>query len=225
VKLLLFDIDGTLMVSKGAGRVATKRAMQEVFGTLGQIDEVGFGGLTDWQIVAEALASEGFSLEDVGARMDVYAQALARHMADTLPQHEVYALPGALELVAACVRRDDLVVGLVTGNTAASAPVKLRAAGFNPADFVVAAYGSEAHDRNQLPFLALERARHFTGRHILASDVLVIGDTLADLRCARALGARCIIVLTGFEDSDALRQAQPDVLLPDLTHWAALVGV
>ncbi|MCS6835277.1 MAG: HAD hydrolase-like protein [Anaerolineae bacterium] len=223
MKLLLFDIDGTLMMSKGAGRIATKRAIQEVFGTLGQIDSVGFGGLTDWQIVAEALASEGFSLEDIGARMDVYAQALARHMAEVLPQHEVHALPGALALVAECVCRSDLIVGLVTGNTALSAPIKLRAAGFNPSDFVVAAYGSEAHDRNQLPFLALERAERLTGRHILASDVLVIGDTLADLRCAQALGARSVIVLTGFEDPDALRQAQPDFLIPDLTHfWDAV---
>lgn len=219
MKLLLFDIDGTLMISKGAGRLATKRAMQEVFGTLGQIDAVGFGGLTDWQIVAQALASEGFSLADIGARMDVYAQALARHLAEVLPLHEVYALPGALALVAECVRRPDLIVGLVTGNTALSAPVKLRAGGFNPSDFVVAAYGSEAHDRNQLPFLALERAKRLSGRHILASDVLIIGDTLADLRCGRALGARCVIVLTGFEDPDALRQAQPDVLIPDLTYF------
>ena len=223
MKLVLFDIDGTLMLSKGAGREATVRAMREVFGTEGTVRQMSFGGMTDWSILNGALASEGYTPEQVGLRIHDFARAMARHMAEVLPHYEVFALQGGQELVAHFKARSDVLVGVVTGNTQLSAPVKLRHAGYDPQDFVVGAYGNEAYRRNDLTPLALERARRYSGVAIAPQDVWVIGDTVMDIECARVIGANAVAVLTGFEDPQALADAQPDYLLPDLTHFQARI--
>lgn len=223
VRLILFDIDGTLMLPKGAGRASTKLAMQEIFNTAGRIDEHHFGGKTDWYTLVELLAEEGFSPDDVARVMPDYEQAVARHLEAIIDGFAVEACPGAHHAVAETRRRPDLLPGIVTGNVSSTAPIKLRAAGYDPAWFAVGAYGSEAADRNALPFLALERAERLLGERIAPQQVVVIGDTPADVACARALGAVAVAVKTGYTPAEELAATQPDYLLDNLSTFYGTV--
>lgn len=223
IRLILFDIDGTLMLPRGAGRASTRLAMQEIFNTAGRIDEHHFGGKTDWYTLVELLAEEGFSAEDVARALPAYEQAVARHLEAIIGSFPVEACPGAHQAVAETRRRPGLLPGIVTGNVSTTAPIKLRAAGYDPAWFVVGAYGSEAADRNALPFLALERAERLLGQRIAPQQVVVIGDTPADVACARALGAVAVAVRTGYTPVEELAAAQPDYLLDDLSAFYGTV--
>jgi phosphoglycolate phosphatase-like HAD superfamily hydrolase len=225
MKLLLFDIDGTLLISQGLGRSAKALAMKEVFGTDAGVMTHPFGGKTDWQILNELLHPLGWTTDTIGEHMPRYQQVFAGHMQALSQHHVATALPGALELVCEMVARDDVLVGVVTGNTSETAPVKLRLGGFDPAWFKVGAYGNESHNRNDLPKLALQRAIAYTGQSISPRDVWVIGDTVADVECARALGANVVVVLTGFEDKALLLASQPDVVLEDLREFREKVSL
>jgi phosphoglycolate phosphatase len=216
-KLFLFDIDGTLVWTRGAGREATRHAMIEVFGTCAALDTHNFGGKTDWQTLTELL---GMTEAELQPHMSVYSEVMGRHMARVIGDFQVAPCPGGLELIGALRARDDVVLGIVTGNVPHAAPVKLSAAGYDPAHFVVAAYGSERMLRDHLPALAVERAEHLTGHHFAPRDVWVIGDTAADVSCARAINAVMVGVKTGYGDSpQEIAAAQPDYLLNDLTEF------
>lgn len=222
VSLILFDIDGTLLWPKGAGRVSTRLAMQEVFGEVGQIDSHYFGGKTDWSTLLDLLG-DVFSPEEIERRMPAYQDAAARHLAAIIGDYPVEPCPAAHETVAE-TRRRGLLAGIVTGNVQTTAPIKLRRAGFDPEWFPVGAYGSEAADRNALPAIALERAERLLGRRIPPREVLVIGDTAADVACARALGAVAVAVRTGYATAPGeLDAAGPDYLLDDLTTFFGTV--
>jgi phosphoglycolate phosphatase len=217
--LVLFDIDGTLLVSNGAGRAATRAAMLEVFGTQGTLDTHHFGGRTDWSSLVEML---GWPPDEIGRRMADYEAAAGYHMQAALADYTLAPCAGAMEAVSALRQRDDTLLGIVTGNVSTIASVKLRAAGFDPAWFVAGAYGSEAYSRNDLPPLALDRVLAATGAVLTPGQVTVVGDTQADVESAQALGARSVAVLTGFSTRAALLAARPDVLLDNL---AALPGL
>ena len=224
-KLLLFDIDGTLLISKGASRKAKAFAMQSVFGTDAGIEKHPFGGKTDWQILREVLEPTGITALEIGQKMPRYQAEFARQLDRIIGDFPVEALAGAHTLIDTLHARDEIMLGLVTGNTSATAPIKLRAAGFDPAVFAVGAYGSESDDRNHLPRLALDRAIGVALHEIAPADVIVIGDTVADVRCARALGAVAVTVFTGFEARDALIAAEPDHALDDLTTFIDTVSL
>jgi phosphoglycolate phosphatase-like HAD superfamily hydrolase len=218
-KLVLFDIDGTLLISKGATRVSNGLAIQDAFGV--EVDTINhpFGGKTDWQILRELLEPVGISSSVIGQKMVFYEQAFAKRLSDVIADFDVQALPGAHDLVNDLVARADVMVGLVTGNTSLTAPIKLSAAQFKPQDFVVGAFGSESDDRNVLPGLALERAIALSQHEIAPADVIIIGDTTKDIDCARAIGAQIVTVFTGFEPRENIINARPDYMLEDLTHF------
>lgn len=225
MRLILFDIDGTLLMGRGIGRMATQRAMLEIFGSCGTLETHQFGGKTDWFTLVEVLAHEGFTSEMIGAQMALYEQALAAHMAALILEYEVQTLPGALEAVTHLHSQRDTVLGIVSGNVSTTAPIKLQAGGFDPAWFPVGAYGSEALHRNDLPALALQRAINHCQQTITPQDVTIIGDTEADIECARALGAQAIAVATGFSTREHLLAAEPDYLLDDLTTVLDILDV
>ena len=212
-QLILFDIDGTLLMGNGIGREATRRAMLDMFGTDGRLQTHHFGGKTDWYTLTEIL---DVPEADIAQGMTHYEQILARHMADLIIDFPITVLPGALEAVTHLRQRDDVILGIVTGNVSSTAPIKLQAAGFDPAWFPVGAFGSEALHRNDLPPLALARAVEHARCTIEVDCVTIIGDTVADIECARALGARAVAVTTGFSQRGALVDAKPDFLLDSL---------
>lgn len=215
--LILFDIDGTLLNTNGSGRESTRRAMREVFGTESTIDSHEFGGKTDWLTLIQLLGAHGFDADMIGDKMSLYEAAIARHLNEVMVDRGVTAYPGAIEVVQALKDRPGVLLGIVTGNVSATAPIKLKAAGFDPAWFPVGAYGSEAIERDDLPGLVLKRAIDHAKRDWQPDEIFVIGDTTADIQCARAAGAKAIAVCTGFCSREELEAAKPDILLDDLT--------
>jgi phosphoglycolate phosphatase len=223
--LVLFDIDGTLLRAAGSGRAATERAMREVFGTVGKLADYHFAGKTDWHTLLTLLTPEGFGEAEIEAALPRYDTAIARHMADVMRDYHIHALPGAPELVHALGQRPDVLMGIITGNMPQMADLKLRAAGFDPATFAVAVYGSEAPIRRQLVPLALERSEQRCGRHFDPSNTVFIGDTPDDIDCAHSIGARAVAVATGSISRAELEQHQPVVVLDDLTDQAKVLSI
>ncbi len=223
--VILWDIDGTLLRGGGVGRAATRVALEAVYGTSAGLDTHNFGGKTDWYTLNELLERQGFTLDEIAVRLPAYAEAIAGEMARTIANYQVERLPHALEIVTALRARGTVLQGIVTGNVYHSVPVKLRAAGFDPNWFTFGAYGHESANRDDLPRLALERAAALAGRRHDPARVLVVGDTVRDVLAARSVGVRVALVETGKAERSALVAAKPDWLIPDLTHFDAVMVV
>lgn len=223
MKLVLFDIDGTLLISQGIGREAKRRAMTERFGTIGDLDNHDFGGQTDWGILAALLAPHGYSSADIGSEILNYQASMARHMNDIRGSYSADALPGAFELLETLQARADVLLGIVSGNTGATAQIKLEMAGFDPAHFPVGAYGHESPLREDLTRLARQRAQQVAKRTFAPRDIFVIGDTPADIQAARAIDAVAVAVETGYAPRQSLVECQPDFLLGNLREFMAVV--
>lgn len=222
-RLLLFDIDGTLLWTNGAGREATRLAMIEVFGTEAGIANHQFGGKTDWRTLVDLLGADGFTPDDIQRQIPAFHEAMTRNLTNIIASYTVEACPGALSLIEALRQRDDVLLGLVTGNVQDAAAIKLRAAGYDPAWFPVGAYGHEAMERNDLPAIALRRAVEYYRCPLQPQDVLIIGDTPADVSCARALGALAVAVGTGFCERAELIACNPNHFIDDLTAFLDLL--
>jgi phosphoglycolate phosphatase len=222
--LVLFDIDGTLLHSGGCGRAATRLAVRDIFGTIGVLDEVGFAGKTDWQILLEALTPAGVAPQEIQARLADYDQIVTHRLTAIISQCPVRPCVGAPELIAALRAHPIVLMGLVTGNMAGLVPIKLRAAGFDPADFPVGAFGSEGWERAMLPPLALARASAFNRANFASDRVVIMGDTPGDIACAHSIGARTIAVATGPFSADELAAHQPDSLFSTLEDTGAVLS-
>lgn len=207
------------MLPKGSGRASTRLAMLEVFKTEAGIEQHQFGGKTDWHTLNELLAEHGFAHDAIRDLMPTYEEVVARHLTAIITDYPVESCPGALDVVLELRRRGHPLIGIVTGNVSTTVPIKLRAAGYDPAWFPIGAFGSESADRNDLPFLAVERAEKLLGKKITPEQVIVIGDTPADVACARALGAVAVGVMTGFTPREDMEAAKPDYLLDNLTTF------
>lgn len=215
-RLLLFDIDGTL-VSGGPAKEAFQLAMVEVFGTAGDIQVHEFAGKTDPQIARELLRGAG--LDD--ARIDRGLPALwERYLAELearLPALPMTILPGVRALVDALeALQAEVALGLVTGNIADGARLKLGSAGLD-APFPLGGFGSDAEERDHLPAVALGRARERLGVTFTPERVVVVGDTPRDVACGRAHGLRTVAVATGNFGAAALVQAGAHAVLEDFT--------
>ncbi|HEY4216372.1 MAG TPA: HAD family hydrolase [Gemmatimonadaceae bacterium] len=218
MKLVLFDIDGTILLTAGAGKRAIHRALHEVFGGTGP-EGHRFDGKTDPQIVRELMRIVGHSDEHIDARMDALLEKYVAYLHEELRAGSdgVEVMPGITELLNALRGRDDVILGLLTGNLRAGAAAKLEAAGIDPGQFQIGAYGSDHETRAELPAVAQRRARDELGLDIAGEDVVVIGDTPADIACGRGIGARAIGVATGHYSVDELRQHRPSSVFEDLS--------
>jgi phosphoglycolate phosphatase-like HAD superfamily hydrolase len=224
VRLYLFDIDGTLVSARGAGRLALTHALLETFGTAGDVDTYDFRGKTDQRIVLDLMQAAGVPDRDIQIRLDTCFDAYVREL-DTLvgDGERVQLMPGIAGVVRALAARDDAVVGLLTGNIEPGARVKLRATGLWPL-FRVGAFGSDHVDRRQLPAVARERARTMLGHDIPFERVVIIGDTPLDVDCARACGAVAVAVATGHHAAHELSACAPDLLFTDFSDVAGAVA-
>lgn len=198
-KLILFDVDGTLLWSDGAGRAAIHQALVDEIGSEEPFADFPFAGKTDSAITRELLRAANHpkaeSDEYVKCVCDKYVELLERELQS--PGRNVRVYPGVHELLEILAARRDAVVGLLTGNVEMGAILKLKAAGIDPRQFRVAAYGSDAFSRDALPPIAVSRAGAVLGRIPRGSDVVIIGDTPADMTCGKGIGARAIGVATG----------------------------
>ena len=224
-KLVLFDIDGTILLTNGAGKRAVHRALTEVFGSTGP-ESHRFDGKTDPQIVRELMRMEGHHDEHIDARMDVLLERYVEYLHEELDRGPaVTVMPGVFELLDALEARHDVLLGLLTGNLAAGARAKLAAAGIDPDRFRVGAYGSDHEVRGELPAVAQRRAREDLGVETRGRDVIVIGDTPADVACGRSIGARAIAVATGHYSVEDLQEHNPAAVFEDLTPTDAVIRV
>lgn len=217
MKVVLFDIDGTLLLSGGAGRLAMEAALRQEFGTVGP-DSYRYDGKTDKLIVRETMRLEGFDDGTIDRRMPavmaLYLEGLRAALANGV--RRAYTLPGVHAIVDAVDAADDLVLGLLTGNVVEGAEVKLSAAGLAPARFRVGAFGSDHEDRPMLPAFARDRASALLGEQVAGERLVIIGDTPADVQCGRGVGARAIAVATGGFTVEELNAHAPAAAFQDL---------
>lgn len=224
MRVVLFDIDGTLLLSDGAGRTAMEAALTATFGTPGPA-AYRYGGKTDKLIVRETMRLEGFDDATIDARM---ALVLERYLAGLRAQletstHRARALAGVAPLLAAVEEHEGCVLGLLTGNLVEGASVKLRAVEIAPERFRVGAYGSDHEERPMLPPIAQQRASVLLGYAVPGDRLVIIGDTPADIDCGRGVGARAIAVATGGYPLDELQLHRPAAAFADLSDTARVM--
>ena len=219
MRLVLFDIDGTLLNSGGMGRVSMRHALAEVFGSPGN-PSYRYDGKTDKQIVRDVMRLEGHSDAHIDSSMErliaLYLDGLRTGAKSG--KFNVRPLDGVVPLLDALEAREDIVLGLLTGNVESGARIKLAAAGINPDRFRVNAFGSDHEHRPELPAIAQRRASETLGVDIAGERLIVIGDTPADIECGRSLGARAIGVASGHYTVDQLQTHNPYAVFPSLKN-------
>ena len=215
-RIILFDIDGTLIGPSQEDHHCFKQAIEDTYGVTGPIDSYDMAGKTDWQIITELMGLAGVPAERIEARrMDAF-RAYAQHVELSLSTFRIHLLPGVSNLLDRLADDPRFILGLVTGNVQEIVPHKLRRAGIPPTIFEVGAYGSEHIDRNTLPLLALYRLGQKLGASLQPGQVLIIGDTPRDIACARHAGVKVMSVATGRFDTQTLQRYNPDYLVNNL---------
>jgi phosphoglycolate phosphatase-like HAD superfamily hydrolase len=216
VRLVLFDIDGTLLHTGGAGVRAFGHAFATEFGLRHGMERMRFAGRTDSGLVREFLNSHGVDATPENFRrfFDCYVFWLDHHL------RELVGGPcrGAREWLAKLTALPaPPLLGLLTGNIRLGAQIKLRHYHlWDP--FVTGGFGDDHEDRNEIARVAKVRASRRLGHQLRGEEILVIGDTPLDIACGRAIGARCLAVATGWATLDELQAHRPDWAVPDLTH-------
>jgi phosphoglycolate phosphatase-like HAD superfamily hydrolase len=217
--LYLFDIDGTLVDTGGAGMAALNEATREIFGHDGP--PLDLAGSTDLGIIAGIHSH--FEIEHTRERFDAYLEIYLHRLQWNLAHGgfpgRVY--DGVTELLAELGAHPEATVGLLTGNAAGGAAAKMRHFGLAE-HFPFGAYGCDHADRNRLGPIALERASAHAGKSFSSNETWVIGDTPKDIACAHAIGARCLAVATGsFSAAQLMAHGADQVVesLGDAIHW------
>lgn len=223
-RLVLFDIDGTLISTGGRAGRAIGLALERTFGVPVPVESFPFAGKTDPRIIAELLERAGVPREAVAARRD---EALRNYLAllpEMLAPGAVRVLPGVTSVLDALAARRDTAIGLLTGNVAGGADIKLGVAGIRHY-FPIGAFGSDDEDRDRLVPVARARAEAHFGVAFPAAAAVVVGDAEADVRCARAGGARAVAVASGWTRPEVLAALRPDALLGSLADAGALDAI
>jgi phosphoglycolate phosphatase len=225
-KLILFDIDGTLLHTNGAARRAFHRALLDVYGTAGPIDSHQFDGKTDPQIARELLSATGLPHEAIDASLrDLFRAYLDNMNAEvTQPGYSPLVYPGVREVLTQLQSRSDVVMGLLTGNIADGASLKLRSARLHDY-FAFGAFGSDSEYRSELPAIAVQRAHARTGVEFRGKDVVVIGDTPSDIQCGQSLGVFAVGVCTGRHSREELLAEGADCVMEDLSDTAHVLDI
>jgi phosphoglycolate phosphatase len=223
LRILLWDIDGTLIrsIRTGAFKDYTIPVLEDVFGTAGRLREMKVSGMTDLQIVGEALRHEGFTHEHVRERIDRLRERYMEEMQKATGNGKQLfeLLPGVREVLKAVADHPNYYSALLTGNIQPAAYLKLELASLSEFFELPGAFGDDSHDRRDLPALAAERINRHLDLDLQPRQFIVIGDTPNDIDCARHFGARAVAVATGrLYRAEDLLDFNPDALLPDLSN-------
>ena len=220
-RLLLFDIDGTLIDSRGAGIQSLKNVLQQQFGVIDDLHGVEIAGKTDTGIVHQILRKQNIVVteEKTAAFLELYLEFLAGE----LPQRQGRLLPGVAELLPRLQARPHNVLALLTGNLRRGAQLKLAHYGIWDF-FEFGAFADDHHDRNYLGPFAQKRAREKHAIDFAATAIDVIGDTPHDIACGKAIGARTIAVTTGSFSRAQLAAHQPDFILADFSEVESVMA-
>ncbi len=219
--ICLFDIDGTLLSSGGAGKAAMEASLAEEFEVEPLRDSVTYSGRTDRAIGRDLLTNH--ELDPTEEHWQRLRDGYLRRLPHYLARHQGKVLPGIAGLLKQLSARADVAVGLLTGNVREGARLKLGHYALYD-HFTFGGFGDDHFDRDDVAREALEAAhRHLNGRVHLERS-WVIGDTPLDIRCARCIGVRVAAVATGWHSLEELAAAQPDVLLTDLSDPSPLLS-
>ncbi len=223
--ILLFDIDGTLLMSGGAGNRALNRAFQEKFRIFKAMESITPDGKTDPAIVREVFKTK-LQREPSTKEREELQNAYLRYLFEEVQTSKGYRLlPGVLSLLEDASQRSGLLLGLLTGNWKQGAEIKLERSHLKRF-FPFGGFGSDAEDRGEIARLAVCRGREYAEELVPDDRIFVIGDTLYDIRCARAAGVKAIAVATGSASVEDLALHQPDHVLKDLSSpeqfWAII---
>jgi phosphoglycolate phosphatase-like HAD superfamily hydrolase len=226
VKLLLFDIDGTLLRGHGAGNRAMVRAGRALHGESFSLEGIAMGGGLDPVIFAGAM--ERLGILEHASHHDAFRERYLKELASefaTTAEKRPELLPGVQALLSTLATRRDVLIGLVTGNYRAAVPIKFAAVGLDPAQFVIGAFGDCGPTRPDLVRIARERAHAHAGRHIEPLHTIIIGDTPRDVDCALKHGCLCLAVETGYHSAAELRSAGAHHVAADLSDANVLLSL
>ena len=222
-RLALFDIDGTLSSDGGAARDAYAEALVRVYGFRGNLRRYDFSGRTDPQITYMVLGDAGFSEPEIAAKMGELWEHYLAGLARNATPGRVRVLPGIVELLAALAARGDVMLALLTGNIEPGARIKLGAAGLNDY-FPFGAFGSDSMHREELPPIAVSRASEIDGHRFRGRDVVIIGDSIYDIRCGVPHDATTIAIASGKTPAERLRAEKPHHFFRSAEDIEALIA-
>lgn len=232
IRILLWDIDGTLLIAPRGGSYKDyfAPALERVYGSSGILNgKLKVSGMTDLQIAVESLQPEGFSIEQIYAKADEFCRAIGEEIERVCgcEENRFVVLPGVREILAATEKHPRLVNALLTGNLPFAARFKLKFVGLEKFfDFSISAFGDLSHRRVDLPAVAAQNAAAKFGYEFAPSQFIVIGDTPNDIACARHFGAKSVAVATGRNHpAETLLPHEPDYLLNNLTDTTEVLRV
>ena len=223
--IILFDIDGTLVLTGGAGVRAMNRACGDLVSGADAMAGVTFAGRTDWSILDDILRNHGHTLDEV--LLDELRGRYVAHLEEEiqLPGRGVKdVMPGIRDLLEVLRAREDVSLGLLTGNFVEGARIKLEHFDLWKY-FPWGAFGGDSASRNDLVPVALARAREYGVNGVAPANVLVVGDTPNDVECALVAGATPVAVATGSYSTDQLRAAGATIVFDDLADPAGFLAL
>ena len=221
MRLILFDIDGTLLSCGPQVRPIFASALFDVLGTEGRLEAYDFAGKTDPTIVLELAASGGVPRAEALPRIAEVRALYAERLAERLDPARMTLLPGVVDLLEGLAGREDVALGLLTGNWRPCATIKLAPFDLNRF-FEIGAFGCDGIDRCELPPIALARAEERFGRRFTSEDTLIVGDSVHDVACAHAHGIPCLAVATGRTTAEHLTAAGAERVIANLQGERAL---
>ncbi len=224
MRLVLLDIDGTLLDCGRQTRPFFAAALKDAFGVTGDVDGYDFAGRTDPGIAIGLLTAAGVPREEVIAALPTIRESYLARLEAGLDPARMRLLPGVRPLLERLSTRDDVLLGLLTGNWEAGARIKLSRLGLD-GFFRFGAYGSDGIEREELPPVALARAERLAGRPFAPAEALIVGDSRFDVACARAHGIPSLAVATGQTPAAALREAGADWVVADLVAAGEVVDL
>jgi phosphoglycolate phosphatase-like HAD superfamily hydrolase len=222
LRLVLFDIDGTLLTTNGIAKHTFAEALEAVLGKPTIAREHDFAGKTDQQIYREIMQQSGFDDETTDARMHEVLDTFLDLLEQRLTPDTVTALPGVHALLEALAGETTVTLGLLTGSMIRGARIKLVPAGLEKY-FSFGAFGSDGLHRHELPSIAVERAYNRTGYVFREKEIIIIGDTPNDIHCGSHLNVRTIAVASGGATRDKLAKHDPDFLFDSLENTDEVV--
>lgn len=220
--IILFDIDGTLLHSGGAGQGGIERALELAFGVTAPTDGIPTAGRTDRGIGRDLIRFHG--LEESASTHARLQETYLKVLPEELARRQGTVYPGVRELLARLSEREDVRLGLLTGNYREAAWQKLRHFGLAE-HFSFGGFGDDHADRDDVARQAFDAAEHHAPQAINREKLWVIGDTPADVRCGRAIGARVIAVATGMYSVEELRTSAPDHLFTDFADVESVLSL
>lgn len=221
-KLVLFDIDGTLLSAGGISARALSATLLESFGTEGDVAGYDYSGKTDPQIVRELMRGAGIAESEIDRHLPGTLARYQDRLLAWLRPEDVVAKPGVAPLLEALAVDERVTLALLTGNLEPCARAKIEPLDANH-HFPFGAYGSDHEDRYRLPAVALERGRTIAGIPFAGPDIVIVGDSIHDVLCGRSLGVRAVAVATGKTPSARLAEVAPHALLGDFMDTEAAV--